>query len=87
MIVPCRLFTKDCNEKKFTANASDIKGHCSDFTRITLCSDFDHTADFELTAIRYDKDGDVMYWCLEPIAQSLSAIPKLSGWSVTIFND
>ncbi len=33
------------------------------------------------------KDGDILWWTLQPTPETLQTSPNLKGWSIQVFND
>lgn len=77
-------FSADCTNKVFSIDAADL-GTVPE--SLTLVSDMGCEATFSKSSCQRDEDGDVLIWKYRPTSESLAAIPRLEGWSITVFND
>lgn len=87
-LIPTRLFTINCRDKYFAADASDLNDYnLGYFSHLTLISDLGNTARFVRAKIDWDNEGDIQCWHFAPTPDAVVANPKLQGWSLTLFND
>ena len=81
------LFGIDCENKTFTAEASDL-GIGRPEHELTLVSDLGTEALFIQTDSDMDEwDNEIAVWDYEPTPESVARNPRLAGWSLHIYND
>lgn len=96
MKVSMQHFSASCDNKTFVTEMSDFGPEFRfqplrgvEQLGLTLVSDFSNEADFMLvrTERSNDEDNEVLAWHLEPTPETLKHVPRLQGFTMTIFND
>lgn len=90
-----RMFSHNGEGKYFSAEASDLGPDWVGFvgtnrypiSNLTLVSDFNCEATFEPHRVETDGEGEIQSWIYYPSRETLSRIPRLQGYHITVFND